>query len=90
MHPTVHEMMLHANRRDLDRMLRNARFRVEQITATAPAEPVTRQLSTVGDEASLARLAEHLLQLWAKQPTQDRHQPRRRVPWGAIRAWRGA
>ena len=58
MHPTMHEMMLRANRRNLDRTLRKALLRLEPISPAATAETVVLRLSTVWDDDSLARLAE--------------------------------
>jgi hypothetical protein len=58
MHPTMHEMMLRANRRNLDRTLREAFLRLEPISPAATAETVVLRLSTVWDDDSLARLAE--------------------------------
>jgi hypothetical protein len=58
MHPTMHEMMLRANRRNLDRTLRKALLCLEPISPAATAEPVVLRLSTVRDDDSLARLAE--------------------------------
>ena len=58
MHPTMHEMMLRSNRRNLDRTLRKARLRLDSISPAATAETVVLRLSTVWDDDSLARLAE--------------------------------
>jgi hypothetical protein len=58
MHPTMHEMLLRANRRNLDRALRHAGFRPAQSPTTVPTEPVILRLSTTRDGDSLARLAE--------------------------------
>ena len=58
MHPTMGEMMLRANRRNLDRTLRKALLRQEPISPAATAETVVLRLSTVWDDDSLARLAE--------------------------------
>ena len=58
MHPTMHEMMLRANRQKLDRTLRKALLRLEPISPAATAETVVLRLSTVWDDDSLARLAE--------------------------------
>jgi hypothetical protein len=57
MHPTMHEMMLRTNRRNLDRTLRKAPLRPEPISPAATAETVVLRLSTVWDDDSLARLA---------------------------------
>jgi hypothetical protein len=58
MHPTMHEMMLRANRRNLDRKPRNDLLRPEPISPRATAETVVLRLSTGWDDDSLARLAE--------------------------------
>ena len=58
MHPTMHEMMLRANRPNLDRTMRTALLRLEPSSPAATAETVVLRLSTVWDEDSLARLAE--------------------------------
>jgi hypothetical protein len=58
MHPTMREMMLRANRRNLDRTLRMAPLRLGPISSAATAETVVLRLSTVWDDESLARLAE--------------------------------
>jgi hypothetical protein len=58
MHPTMYEMMLRADRRNLDRTLRKALLRPERISPAATAETVVLRLSTVWDDESLARLAE--------------------------------
>jgi hypothetical protein len=54
----MHEMMLGANRRNLDRTLRKALLRRERISHAVTAETVVLRLSTVWDDGSLARLAE--------------------------------
>jgi hypothetical protein len=58
MHPTMHEMMLRANRRNLDRTLRKAPLRLEPSSPAATAETVVLRLSTAWDDDSLDRLAE--------------------------------
>ena len=58
MHPTMHEMMLRANRRNLDRTTRRALLRLEPMSPAATGETVVLRLSSVWDDDSLARLAE--------------------------------
>jgi hypothetical protein len=58
MHPTLHEMTLRANRRNLDRTLRMAPLRLDAISPATTAETVVLRLSTVRDDDSLARIAE--------------------------------
>ena len=58
MHPTMHEMILRANRRNLDRTTRRALLRLEPMSPAATGETVVLRLSSVWDDDSLARLAE--------------------------------